>query len=116
MSTELGQLAETAAAKYLKKQGYKIIERNWRTRWCEVDIVAEKDDEVHLVEVKYRSRADFGGGIAAINHEKVDRLRRAAGAWSADHSYDGTVHIDVVIVTGDSSDWQIELLEDAIGF
>ena len=116
MSTEVGQLAETAAAKYLERQGYQILDRNWRTKWCEIDIVAERDEEVHLVEVKYRGRSDFGGGFGAINHDKADRLRRAASAWSADHKYEGTCHIDVIAITGDPGSWQIELLEDALGF
>ncbi len=77
----VGSLAETAACEFLLSNGYTIIERNWRTRWCEIDIVAEKDHVVSFVEVKYRSSDLQGGGVAAVTPSKVRQMRFAAELW-----------------------------------
>jgi ribonuclease HII len=79
--TVIGKRAEDEAANYLKRHGYTIVERNWKTRWCEIDIVATKDKVVHFVEVKYRGKADQGGGIAAITQSKLRQMRFAAELW-----------------------------------
>jgi putative endonuclease len=111
-TTELGRAAEAAAAEQLEKQGFEIIARNWRNRWCEIDIAARRGDELHLIEVKYRQHRSFGGGFGAINAEKVRRLQRAALAFNRG---DEPVLIDIVAVSGQPGQWQFELLENAIG-
>lgn len=50
--------------------GHEIIERNWRTRYCEIDIVSMKDDVLWFTEVKYRKNDYFGGGLGVITAEK----------------------------------------------
>ena len=52
-----GGEAETAAATYLASKGYHIVDRNWKTKWCEVDIIARKDAVIYFVEVKHRAKA-----------------------------------------------------------
>lgn len=111
-TTDTGRLAEQAAAGYLEQLGFVITDRNWRTKWCEVDIVARRDGEIHLVEVKYRQHQSFGGGFGAINADKIRRLQRAALAFSRAND---PVVVDVISVTGRPGRWQIELLENAIG-
>ena len=110
-TTETGRLAEEAAAEYLEKQGFEILARNWRNRWCEIDIVARRLAEVHLVEVKYRQHHSFGGGFGAINADKVRRLQRAALAFSRS---DDPVIVDVISVKGEPGSWHIEFLENAV--
>ncbi len=80
-TTRVGREAEQRAAQYLQARGYEILEQNWRTKWCEVDIIAVKDQVVHFVEVKYRKRSDQGGGIAAITPRKLGQMRFAAKLW-----------------------------------
>ena len=58
--------------------GHEIIERNWRTRYCEIDIVSRKDDILYFTEVKYRKNDDFGGGLGAITAKKQRQMRFAA--------------------------------------
>lgn len=79
--TSLGNRGEDAATQYLVKNGFSIVERNWKTKACEIDIVAKKGDILHFVEVKYRSTAQQGGGIAAITPTKLKQMNRAVRFW-----------------------------------
>ena len=111
MSTDLGRAAEQAVAEYLETQGFEILFRNWRNRWCEIDIVARRGQEVHLVEVKYRKHRSFGGGFGAITPDKVRRLQKAALTFSRG---DDPVLVDAAAVSGQPGDWAIEVIENAV--
>ena len=76
MSTSRGRLAEDLASQYLQTQGLRVVERNWRSRFHEIDIVAQGPTGWHFVEVKYRARSDSGGGFDSVNSEKQHRLAR----------------------------------------
>ena len=87
---QIGDRGEQAAADWLVADGHEIIERNWRTRYCEIDIVSLKDDVLWFTEVKYRKNDDFGGGLAAITAKKQQQMRFAAELFMAKHSrYEG---------------------------
>lgn len=86
MSTEVGRHAEQIAAKHLESLGYRVHSLNWRTRWCEIDIVATKDSVVYFVEVKYRRTNTFGGGLDYITDRKLAQMHFAAEFWMARHS------------------------------
>ncbi|HSH31180.1 MAG TPA: YraN family protein [Candidatus Saccharimonadales bacterium] len=115
MSTELGQRAEQTAARHLQSLGMKIIDRNWRNRWCEIDIVAtDRDKVVHFVEVKYRRWSNFGSGFDYITTDKANRLRRAAGVWMAHSGRNGDFQIDVIAVAGDLGNASVDYLPNAV--
>jgi uncharacterized protein (TIGR00252 family) len=99
-TTSQGHLAEAAAAVYLERQGHTILDRNWRNRWCELDLVTRSRDGLHIVEVKYRHRPDWGTGFEAITPDKLARLARAASAWCQAHSYTESYQLDAVSVSG----------------
>lgn len=80
-----GQHAEKVAAAYLETNGYIVIDTNWRTRWCEIDIIAMKESVVYFVEVKYRSSHKQGGGLAAITPKKIRQMTFAAQLWLRNH-------------------------------
>jgi len=73
-----GNAAEDAACRALVALGYEIVTRNFRGRGGELDIVALEDSVLAIVEVRYRSRRDFGGGAASITTAKRARIVRAA--------------------------------------
>lgn len=102
-TTALGNMAEDMAAEYLKGKGYRIIARNHRTRFAELDIVAASKEVVAFVEVKYRKHTGFGGGVGAITQDKLRRLRNAAEVWLSEHEeYAGyQPRIDVIAIQGD---------------
>jgi len=81
----VGQAAEEAACRHLERAGYRLVTRNFRSRMEELDIVAIDGDVLALVEVRYRSRHDFGGAAASITAGKRARLVRAAQALLQRH-------------------------------
>lgn len=74
----IGDASETAAANYLVRHGHEIIERNWKTKYCEIDIVSKKGDTFYFTEVKHRKDAKAGDGLAAITKKKQNQMAFAA--------------------------------------
>jgi putative endonuclease len=94
---ELGKRGEVLAVAHLEAQGLHIIDRNWRCRQGEIDIVARDGAYFVFVEVKTRSSNAYGTPLQAITPAKLARLRRLASAWCADHPGDHSwVRIDAV--------------------
>ena len=98
-SSSLGRQGEEAAAHFLKNNGYSIVERNWKTKACEIDIVAKKGNVLHFVEVKYRKTVQQGGGIAAITPMKLKQMNRAVRFWFQKYG-DSNAKLSCVEVTG----------------
>ena len=81
---QIGDKGEQAAADWLTERGHEIVARNWRTRYCEIDIVSVKGEVLYFTEVKYRKNDDFGDGLAAITAKKQRQMRFAAELFLAD--------------------------------
>jgi putative endonuclease len=77
----IGRRGEDAAACHLVQQGYSVLDRNWRCRWGELDIVAADGSALVVVEVKTRTGHRFGTPAEAVTAAKYQRLRRLAGLW-----------------------------------
>jgi putative endonuclease len=78
---ELGRIAEEHAARYLASRGYRIRERNFRTRGGEVDIIAEHRGALAFVEVRARTSSDFMSPIESVTTTKQRRITRAANSY-----------------------------------
>ena len=76
-TTEIGHKAEEKVAEYLVQEGHKILERNFKTYFCEIDIVSVKGEKIYFTEVKYRRSDVAGGGLAAIDRKKLKRMEFA---------------------------------------
>jgi putative endonuclease len=114
---ELGRRGEDLAARYLQRHGYRVRERNWRCAQGEIDIIAERDGQVMIVEVKTRSSTAYGHPFEAITAAKAARLRRLVAQWCGDHerTLQG-VRIDAIAVlvpTGSRDDEAV--IEHLIG-
>lgn len=96
-----GYEAENVAAQYLKKLGYKIIERNWQTPRCEIDIIVSKHSTVYFVEVKYRKTNLQGGGLDYITPKKLTQMQFAAQSWVSSSQYEGEYQLSALEVSGD---------------
>lgn len=103
-----GHDAEKHAAGYLKQQKFKIRELNWKTKLCEIDIVAEKKKVVWFVEVKFRKNAVQGYGYEYITPKKLEQMRFAAEMWVQNHDWSGDYRLGVISIDGD----QIQFIED----
>lgn len=109
-TTEIGRKAETAVAQYMQTQGYTLVDQNWRTRWCEIDVIARNADTVYFVEVKYRKNATYGDGFAYITPQKLRQMQFAADFWVARNHWQGDYVLMAAAVTGKDHDI-IELVE-----
>lgn len=97
---QTGAFGEQLTTDFLQRRGDEIVDRNWRIREGEIDIVSlGKDGLFHFVEVKTRSSLAFGHPFEAINKEKAHRMQKLALAWLATHSCLGCDwHIDVAAI------------------
>ncbi len=96
---KLGQQGEQQAEEYLKQQGYEILHRNWRHSHYEIDIVALKNEVLHIVEVKIRSSARFGLPEEAVTKKKFQSLLNAADEFLYQHQQYQHVQYDVLAIT-----------------
>lgn len=99
---DTGRRAEASAASFLQTKGCEVLEQNWRTRWCEVDIVARRDQEIYFCEVKYRRTDRQGNGLEYITPQKLARMRFAAESWVHMHGWRGAYQICAIEVAGDN--------------
>lgn len=95
---ETGTYGEQLAGRVLVDSGYTILERNWRCRHGEIDLVARDGDALVIVEVKTRRGVTFGDPVEAVTFDKMLRLRRLAVAWLEEHPGSGAsaIRIDVI--------------------
>jgi len=106
-TTLIGREAEGKVAKRLIKDGYKILAQNWRTRVCEVDLIAQKDNIIYFVEVKYRKTEEQGGGLEYITPKKLRQINFAAEVWTQHNKWEG----DYQLLAASVSDDGLEIIE-----
>jgi putative endonuclease len=107
-----GGWAEDAAARHLQRAGLKVIERNWRCRGGEIDLVArDPDGTTVFVEVKQRATSGYGSPGEFIGPRKADLVRRAALAYL--RRDDLPCRFDAILVEGTEGSHRITWLEDA---
>jgi putative endonuclease len=101
---KLGNRGEKIAAKFLRKQGYRIIEKNYNSRLGEIDIVAKEDESIAFVEVKTRRSTDFGLPEEALSYDKRRRLSKLALGYLAHRRIkDTNCRFDVVSILMDTN-------------
>lgn len=108
-----GNRGENIAAEYLLLHHYSIMERNWRFRHWEVDIIAYKDKKLHFVEVKTRTNECFGKPEESIGRGKMDCLKNAAEEYMFIHPNWKYLQFDVIAITLDHEEVkEIFMIED----
>lgn len=100
-TTHLGRQAESKVAEYLKQNNFQILEQNWRTRWCEIDLVASKGNIIYFVEVKFRKSSAFGSGLDYITNQKQHQMNFAAEFWVSTNKWSGDYRLAAIEVTGE---------------
>lgn len=94
---ELGRFGEAQAVRYLEAHGYRVLERNWRCRHGEIDVIASRDGQLAFIEVKTRTSDAFGHPFEAITPMKLRRMHLLARMWcDARPSATGRVRLDVI--------------------
>lgn len=98
---QIGDAAETKIADYLVRSGHEILARNWRTKFCEIDIVSRRNETIYFTEVKYRKSDVQGDGLAAITSQKQRQMTFAAELFAARRRLsDADLRLAAASVTG----------------
>lgn len=107
-NTEKGYLGETIVIKYLENRGYKLVERNYRKPWGEIDLVFLKDKIIHIVEVKSVTCEIISNNVSYeklsfnpednMHEEKRNRLKRVIETYIAEKNWIGDFQVDLVLV------------------
>ncbi|MBN8762854.1 MAG: YraN family protein [Thiobacillus sp. 63-78] len=109
----LGQTAEARAAAFLQARGLKLLARNWRCRFGEIDLIMRDGATLVFIEVRLRSRNDFGGAAASVTPAKQRKLLAAARQYLATLKTLPPCRFDVVALSGDDApDWIRNAFDD----
>ena len=106
----LGKKGEKLVCKYVKKQGMKIVEANYRTPFGEADLIAIDKDEIVFIEVKTRTSTAFGTPAEAVGKTKQERYYKIAQFYGMKHGEEPNARFDVAQVYADG---KIEYLKNA---
>ena len=110
---ELGKLGEELAVDFLQQNGYEILETNWTFQKAEIDIIAQKEKVLAIVEVKTRSSIDFGLPQDFVKPKKIQLLVKAVNEYVVSNDLDVDVRFDIIAINKEASDFNIEHIEDA---
>lgn len=110
---ELGKKGEQLAVDFLLQKGYTIVERNYRFEKAEVDIIAQKETVLAIIEVKTRSTTDFGNPQDFVKPKQIKNLVKAVNEYVIENDLDVEVRFDIVAIVKQTNNYAIEHLEDA---
>lgn len=110
---DLGKFGEELAVDFLEKNGYEILETNWVFDKAEIDIIAQKENILAVVEVKTRSSVDFGLPQEFVKPRKIQLLLKAVNEYVIQHDLDVEVRFDIIAIHKEKTDFVIEHIEEA---
>lgn len=110
---ELGEIGEQRAIDYLIRQGYTILERNWRFQKAEIDIIAQKGKIVASIEVKTRSNNEFGNPQNFVTQKKIKLLVMAMNQYVIQKNIHLEVRFDIIAITKNNRGFDILHLDNA---
>ena len=108
----IGSFKEDLAISYLIENGFDILERNFKCKIGEIDVIAKKDSIIHFIEIKYRQSSAAGGVHYAINKNKLLKISKVAQFYTMNHPNDNLSYsIDAILIENEN----IEHLENIFG-
>ena len=111
---ELGKWGEDVAADFLLRQGYTIIERDWKSGHRDLDIIALDGDTIVFVEVKTRSNRVFTDPETAVDYQKIRHLQQAANHYIKYRHIDKEIRFDIITVVGTmGGNYDVDHIKDA---
>ncbi len=110
---DLGKLGEELAVEFLQKNGYEILETNWVFQKAEIDIIAQKENTIVVVEVKTRSSIEFGLPQDFVKPKKIQLLVKAINDYIVTKNLDVSVRFDIIALYKEGEVFKIEHIEDA---
>lgn len=110
---DFGKQGEELAVSYLTEKGYKILERNWRNRHNEIDIIAMDGKELVIVEVKTRKNDEYGEPFMAVTRQKQRLLISAANSYIFKKGLDVSTRFDIISIVLKEDKPILDHIEDA---
>ena len=110
---ELGKFGEELALEFLQKNSYDILETNWTFQKAEIDIIAQKENILVVVEVKTRSSIEFGLPQDFVKPKKIQLLVKAVNEYVIFNDLDVEVRFDIIAIYKEDKTYKIEHIEDA---
>lgn len=112
---DIGKQGEELANEFLRKNGYAILETNYRYRKAEIDLIAQKDQTLAIVEVKTRTSTDFGTPESFVNKKKINLILEATNAYVDEKNLDLEISLDIIsVILGKET--KIEHIQNAYFF
>jgi putative endonuclease len=108
-----GKNAEEFAAQFLRQKGYEIVEKNFKNRIGEIDLIARNNGYLVFIEVKARQTDDFGGPASAMTPSKQRKLMQMAKAYMVYKNIETDARFDVVLIHGSMNAPSVELIQNA---
>ncbi len=113
---ELGKLGEEMAVAFLQRNGYTILDTNWRYLKGEIDIIAKKDDVIAIVEVKTRTSIDIVTPEDSVNQKKIKLLVATANQYIIEKDIDLEARFDIITIHKKGNKFDLNHIEDAFYF
>lgn len=110
---DLGKFGEELAVDFLEKNGYEILETNWVFDKAEIDIIAQKESILAVVEVKTRSSIEFGLPQEFVKPKKIQLLVKAINEYVNQNDLDVEVRFDIIAIHKENKEFVIEHIEEA---
>lgn len=110
---DIGRKGEELAVDYLLRHNYTVLEQNWRFGKAEIDILAQFNDTLAVVEVKTRSTDVFGNPESFVNKTKIDLLVKAVNAYCEQKEIDACIRFDIISVVLRKKEITIKHIENA---
>ena len=111
---KIGVDGEKAACNFLKKKGYKILKRNYKKTYGEIDIIAKVDNTITFVEVKTRANTEFGLACEAVTKSKQDKIIKTAYSYIKENNTDADFSFDIIeVYHANGKVMKIEHIENA---
>jgi putative endonuclease len=110
---ELGKFGEELAEGFLKQNGYTILETNWTFQKAEIDIIAQKENILAVVEVKTRSSIEFGLPQDFVKPRKIQLLVKAVNEYVVSNDLDVAVRFDIIAIYKADKEYKIDHIQEA---
>ena len=110
---DLGKLGEELAVDFLQQNAYEILETNWTFQKAEIDIIAQKENILAIVEVKTRSSIEFGLPQDFVKPKKIQLLVKAVNEYVISNDLDVEVRFDIIAIYKEGKEYKIDHIEEA---
>lgn len=107
----IGSQAEEDALQFLLRNGLNLLERNYRCRFGEIDLIMQDGDELVFVEIRKRKNMDFGGAAQSVSYAKQSRLIKTAKHFLMKYRHPPACRFDVIAMEGDKCQWLKNVIE-----